>query len=715
MQHRVRIASQRASRTGLALALSAALLYGLLAPLPATAADIARPGAVTLVGLRALAEQAHGAPRQTIDKLQALREHTADGSPERLELLTVLGLVLGNEQRSEATAAVRAELDAWATRRRDPAAAAAALTVAANLERHAGDLKRAEEQLARALASSPAPAVSVERFRIHHLLTEAQRERGAFDLSVASAQEAARIAHALEAEPDAALMQARALDNLAYVLNSAGQPERALALNDESLMAAEGAGSRTELARLLNTRSLILGSLNRHGDAIVAMRQALVAARDTGWEKQRVLLLGNLSDFHLKAAEYEPARRVASEALGAARAINDSVSESVALTNLGVAEIHLNRLGAGRQHIEQALAIERRKGARTEELAILVDASAAFERVGDASSAIALYHAQRELQDALQQRDHQRAVLDLQERYDREQRERELAAMTLQGRLQDQALQAQALRQRTWTVGTAAGALLLSLIALLLWQHRQGNRAMASANEQLEELGQRDPLTGLANRRLVQSAMQDSAAAFAGTLMLVDLDHFKRINDSAGHGAGDAVLVEVAQRLRAVLRGDDRLTRWGGEEFLIVMPALPLAQAEQLAERLLHAIGGTPIACRPAQALNVTASLGFATFALPPVNPDTSAATPPALTLAEASRLVDAALYLAKHQGRNRAVGITALQAGSNDDLQRIERDLGAAAQHGDVLLTTVAGPVQPEPRVARAPETIHATEEVAA
>jgi hypothetical protein len=129
----------------------------------------------------------------------------------------------------------------------------------------------------------------------------------------------------------------------------------------------------------------------------------------------------------------------------------------------------------------------------------------------------------------------------------------------------------------------------------------------------------------------------------------------------------------------------------------------------------LHTIGSTPVACRPAQALNVTASLGFATFALPPVNPDTSAATPPALTLAEASRLVDAALYLAKHQGRNRAVGITALQAGSNDDLQRIERDLGAAAQHGDVLLTTVAGPAQPEPRVAHAPETIHATEEVAA
>jgi diguanylate cyclase (GGDEF)-like protein len=713
MQHSLRIAIAYARRAWRALALLA-LLCAVLAPISATAADVARPGSVTLAGLRALGEQAHGAPEQTITKLQALREHTADGSAERLELLTVLGLVLSDEQRHEATAAVQAELDAWASRRRDPAAAAAALTVAANLERQAGDLARAEEQLVQALALSPAPALSIERFRIHYLLTEPRRERGAFDLSVASAQEATRIAHALGSEPDAALMQARALDNLAYVLNGAGQPERALALNDEALLVVESSGSRTEPARLLNTRGLIMGSLKRRGDAIAAMRQALVIAREAGWEKQRVLLLGNLSDFHIKAAEYEPARRVAGEALMAARAINDTVSESVALTNLGVAEISLNRVAAGRQHIEQALAIERRKGARTEELAILVDASAAFERAGDAASAIASFHAQRELQDALQQRDHQRAVLDLQERYDREQRERELAEMTQQSRLQDEALQAQALRQRTWTLGTAAGVLLLSVIALLLWKHRHGNRAMASANEQLQELGQRDPLTGLANRRLVQSAMQDSATAFAGTVMLVDLDHFKRINDSAGHGAGDAVLVEVAQRLRAVLRGDDQLARWGGEEFLIVMPALPLLQAEQLAERLLHAIGDMPITGAAAKALHVTASVGFATFALPPVHPDT--VTPLALPLAGASRLVDAALYLAKTQGRNRAIGITALQAGSEADIHRVERDLGAAAQRGEVSLTTLTGPAQPEPSAARASvSTEAAAEEVAA
>jgi diguanylate cyclase (GGDEF)-like protein len=695
-------------------ALTAAVWLGaVLVPLPLLAKATAAPGVtwaapaapavaspqwqeqLAPAALRALAEQAQAAPTRTIQTLQALREAAVDGSPEQLELLTVLGLVMGDAQRADETQAVRLELERLATRHRDPAALCAALTVAANLERQAGQLVGAEERLVKALAISPAPSVSIERLRMHGLLAGLQRERGAFDLSLASAQEATRIAKALGTEPDAALLQARALDSLSYVLNSAGQAERALTLNDQALQLLAQSGNRTEAARLLNTRGLILGSLKRRPEAIDAMRQALVLARQAGWEKQRALLLSNLSDFYLKAADYELARRAASEALGAARAINDNVSESVALTNLGVAEISLNRLATGRQHIDQALAIERRKGARSEELAILVDASAAFERAGDAASAIAAYQLQRELQDALQQRDHQRAVIDMQERFDRDAREHQLAVMTQQGQWQDAALQTQALRQRTWAAGTAAGVLVLLAIALLLRKHRHHNRAMASANQRLLELGQRDPLTGLANRRLVQAAMQDGSTAFVGTLMLVDLDHFKRINDSAGHGAGDAVLVAVAQRLRAVLRSEDQLARWGGEEFLIVTSALPLTQAQDLAERVLRAIAGTPVDIPGASpGLHVTASLGFATFALPAMSP--SAAPAPGWPLARATSLVDAALYVAKNQGRHRAIGITALQIAAGHDpghaIRHIERDLVAAEQRGEVRLMALLG-----------------------
>ncbi len=685
--------------------LLAGLILASAASLPgaAWAAEPERAPSVKMAALRAMGEGARGDPQRAVAALQGQRQHTADGSPERLELLTVLGIVLGDQQRADATAAVQAELEAWAAQRHDPAATAAALTVAANLARQTdGLLDPAEAQIGQALRLSPAAAVSVERFRMQHLLAGIQSERGAFERALASAQETVRIARALATEPDADLLLARALDEVAYTLDRAGQPESALPLNDESLRAAERAGNDAERARLLNTRGLIMGSLHRGAEAIAAMRQALGLARQAGWAQQTALLLGNLSDFHLQAGEYEPARRAAHEALIAARAIGDKASESLALTNLGVAEISLQRLDAGRRHIEQALDIERRKGARREELAILVDAGAAFERAGDAAAALTMYHAQRDLQDSLQQRDHQRAVLDLQEAYEREQRERDLAALTQEGRVHDEALQVQALRQRAWAVGTGVGMLLLSVTGALLWQHRRDNRAMTSANAQLFEQGHRDPLTGLANRRLVQAAMQEHAAGFTGTAMLVDLDHFKHINDSAGHAAGDAVLVEVARRLRGLLRDDDVLTRWGGEEFLVLMPALTPAQAEPLASRLLAAIGAAPVDLGPAQPkVQVTASLGFATFApAPAAAPGQAAAAPAfqpaAVPLSRVLSLVDAALYLAKAQGRNRAVGIVALHSAGADALDRIERDMAAAAQRGELMLASIAGPAVP-------------------
>ena len=431
-----------------------------------------------------------------------------------------------------------------------------------------------------------------------------------------------------------------------------------------------------------NTEGIVMSELGRVNDSVTAYRAAIALAREAGWASQEVLMLGNLSDALLKLGAHEAARTAAQEALDKGRASENTQIESVALTNLGLAELGLKRLEAGRAHIEQALAIERRKRARGEELAILADASAAYERAGDEAAAIAAYLQLRELQDRLQQRQHVRAVLDLQERYEREQRAREMGAMTERGQLQDAALHSQVWRKRAWGLAVAAGLLLLALIALLLRQHQQRNRAMASANEQLHLLGGRDPLTGLANRRQVRSVLD--AASFAGTLLLIDLDHFKRVNDSAGHAAGDAVLIEVGRRLREVLRADDLLARWGGEEFLIAVPALAPEQVEPLVLRLLAAVGGTPIDTDTGPQL-VTASIGFASLPLAPHGL--------ALPWERAVSLIDAALYLAKRHGRNRACGIHRLRARDADEAAAIARMLDGAAQRGDVVLDWLEGP----------------------
>ena len=101
------------------------------------------------------------------------------------------------------------------------------------------------------------------------------------------------------------------------------------------------------------------------------------------------------------------------------------------------------------------------------------------------------------------------------------------------------------------------------------------------------------------------------AAGSSFAVMVADLDRFKVVNDRWGHLAGDAVLVEVAKRLRNTLRAGDLLARIGGEEFLIALPDITLAEARNIAERLCAAVQDQPIACGTVD-LQITASIGLA-------------------------------------------------------------------------------------------------------
>jgi len=132
------------------------------------------------------------------------------------------------------------------------------------------------------------------------------------------------------------------------------------------------------------------------------------------------------------------------------------------------------------------------------------------------------------------------------------------------------------------------------------------------------------------------------------------------------------------------------VARWGGEEFLIYMPGVAAPAAQALAERVLQAVGGEPVqlpaqAGAPAQALRVTVSVGYGCFPLPP------ARVP--LTLERAINLADMALYTAKGQGRNRAVGVTAARADEDAALQRIEADFEQAWNDGRITLLRTPGP----------------------
>ena len=130
----------------------------------------------------------------------------------------------------------------------------------------------------------------------------------------------------------------------------------------------------------------------------------------------------------------------------------------------------------------------------------------------------------------------------------------------------------------------------------------------------------------------------------------LDIDHFKQLNDRAGHAAGDKVLVEVAARLREAARTTDAVLRLGGEEFLIVSRWADREAGEVLARRLLESVGGAPFAIAPGEEVTVTCSVGWAPYPWRRERPE-------AVHYEAVMSLADRALYLAKREGRNRAVG----------------------------------------------------------
>ena len=190
-------------------------------------------------------------------------------------------------------------------------------------------------------------------------------------------------------------------------------------------------------------------------------------------------------------------------------------------------------------------------------------------------------------------------------------------------------------------VPQAGGAQQTDEAAQALRSAEQVNAQLASAVRSLQELASTDGLTKAWNRRRFEEALEGEthrAIRFGHPLSLavIDIDHFKSVNDNFGHPVGDRILAEFADCLREGMRKSDSLTRWGGEEFIILMPNTPLPAAQRSAERLREQVEQWQF--RGVGAL--TASMGVAQFA-------------PTETTAEWLRRADDALYRAKKRGRN--------------------------------------------------------------
>jgi diguanylate cyclase (GGDEF)-like protein len=232
--------------------------------------------------------------------------------------------------------------------------------------------------------------------------------------------------------------------------------------------------------------------------------------------------------------------------------------------------------------------------------------------------------------------------------------------------------------QSWWTRVAALLLVLGAIFALVQVRTRQLRRRQteleAKVRErtlELEDASLTDPLTGLRNRRFLnQHIVADTLLAIRHheerlrgnpvneadlIFFLVDMDHFKRINDDHGHAAGDAVIQQMRERLQRVFRDSDHLVRWGGEEFLIVARNTDRAQAPELANRVRQVVAEQAFEIGDSRRIYCSVSLGFACF--PPLP-----AQPRLLDWHQSLRLADMALYDAKQRGRDAWTGVLQIE-----------------------------------------------------
>jgi len=619
----------------------------------------------------------------SLNEIGSLNESAGSG----VRRLTLLGVGLVAARNGQETVAMR-QIDALLGLKSpvDPLAEAAAHLVRAELEEVAGHAEAAYEQAREALrgydafcAPGPARRADCDYRAWWRALSQAEAgAQGQGNVVAVShlAQQMLDVARRAGDRPREAISLAQAA--LAAEYNGDGAEANRLMAQAQRLGRFDGSPWLVVRLAVLNG---MLHHYRHEPDQVQRdYEAALAVANAAGLKRPAMHLRANLSDAYIRQGRPGEALAAIRLALPVARAHGDQRMERLLLHNATLAQLSLGHVAEAKAELPHLLELWQRDtgpGRRAEALREFGDALA---KAGDVAGALDLFHREEALAKEIRAANKLAAEAEMRAKYDQESQKRRIELITRDNQLKSAELDNQTLTRRLWMFAGAALVLMGVLAVLMYLRMRELNRTLVRHEALLRAHSERDALTGLANRRQFREVMRVRGGdkALRGALLMVDVDHFKRINDLQGHAAGDRVLVEVARRLCAAMRGGDLVARWGGEEFLAFAPNVEGTELDQLAERVRVAVGQTPIALAKGS-IHVTVSIGYAAFPLP------GSELP--IAWEQAVNLADLSLYTAKNHGRNCSVGIVRTTAGTSDALREVEADLARARQDGRVTL----------------------------
>ena len=645
-------------------------------PLPAFAQSVQEPVELTVARIAELETLRRKDPQSALQGLETIVSNVNAPDEVRREAAFVGAQIARNAGVDDSQARLQAHLSAAsASGQEGSALLVKVLNAYAMAEKGETDVAwRALQPLMEELPFHLTPRERARVALVYAFLLDSAGELGS---AITAYQEAVELAESSQMIS----LATRARLQLAWAVTQYGQNARGEALVRESLEDAEANQDQAAIIVAYTSLGMVMEQRGDLEGFLAMMTMAIDRAKQYGILDDLPVLLGNVAHYHLSTKDFKSAEAAASEALQFSLAQQDDDGISLGKINLGLAMIGLGKVADGRGLVREGIAMDSRRGLINDVAMGLEDLGRALEEAGDLSGAVEALHEARRLSDQIHRDDQRRAVLELQEKLNAERREREILLLNSENALKSAELKRQNIQRRLWWLLSAVFALVLGLAWMGMKRLRQDNTSLAGRNLQLRLQSERDPLTGLANRRQIRPYLQMTASqeCFAGAVLMIDVDHFKRINDALGHAVGDRILQEIARRLRAFCREGDLAVRMGGEEFLLLIDGIAADALPKLVSRLLAQLA------EPYEAderrVAVSASIGFATS---PLNCMTR------IELDVVIRLVDAALYLAKSEGRQRAIGVRCVADGGELDADSVTKDLAAAAVRGEVALIRV-------------------------
>lgn len=638
---------------------------------------------------RAIEPSVAGFPQRAASELAALRPR-AEVAPvaDRVLVQALYGQALIASGRNDEAGELADGIAAAAAQTRDPRQLALTPLIRSMMELSAGDTSTAmgHAREARDLAAQSGDA----DLRYWAALTAGTlaRARGLTEEAMTLLQEA----QALAETANDAYRRSQVLYQLSVLQYSLKNPAAAQAAALAAFKYGEAAQSAYAMANARMAESAAMEMLQRPAREVTAMEEALTIARTSGSKAAEARALVNFADIRLRRKQYVEALDLARRSLELSRSLGDTGGTATSMANVGFALLGLGRIAEGKQYAERALAEYERTNATAETAELMAEYARYLEQLGDYSGALVLYHRERKLNEEIAIQTRQRALVEMQEKYESEKHHREIEFLNRENELKSHEIEHREMLQRVWWLVAGLFAVSFFVVAWLYRKLRLSSNLLAQKNAELSVQSSRDPLTGLFNRRYFQEFIAAQGAhpgqrrreddANARALFLIDIDHFKETNDRFGHAIGDTVLVAVAARLRDALRDTDMVVRWGGEEFL-VYATTRADRVDDIAARILNSVSSRAIVVQD-KVVRTTVSMGYMTLPL--------ANAPEPLSWDRALGLVDMALYMAKTGGRNRAFGIQRLVHDDRESLAAAERDLENACRQGLVDMQVLYG-----------------------